>query len=228
MSSSLPSISVPTLPTYDGEEFPVGRIFCIGKNYAGHVREMGGTVKTNPPVFFIKHADAVICPSIEAPEVKYPPRSENLHFEGELVMALGSGGRDIPESEALAHVWGVALGCDMTRRDLQNTAKERRGPWALSKSFDHGAVIGRLQNGAAMSGDVSYTLSVNGAVRQSAVVRDMIVSPTQIIAELSTYLTLKAGDIIFTGTPEGVGEVVRNDKVSMRSQTLPDLDFVIT
>ncbi|MEM9422674.1 MAG: fumarylacetoacetate hydrolase family protein, partial [Pseudomonadota bacterium] len=177
---SPPQIAV--VPTTDGMQFPVRRIFCIGKNYADHVREMGGTPETTPPVFFTKSADAVICPTGDSPWVDYPPATNNLHYEAEIVLALKSGGRDIQEVEAMTHVYGMAMGCDLTRRDLQALAREKRGPWDVAKAFDQGAVISPIQPGNTLGGDVAFSLSVNGQTRQQTIVAKMIYPAPRIVA----------------------------------------------
>jgi fumarylpyruvate hydrolase len=192
--------------------FPVHRIYCVGMNYADHVREMGGQPVANPPVFFSKPADAVLADGEDFP---YPPRSENVHHEVELVVALSSGGRDVPKARALEAVYGYAVGIDWTRRDLQWAAKHAGQPWDVAKGFDHSAGIGRIHRvrdvGHPTAGAI--TLSVNGQRRQASDLSSMIWGVADIIAELSTYYTLQAGDLIYTGTPEGVGAVVRGDVV---------------
>ena len=218
---------IPTVPVTDGRSFPVRRIFCIGKNYADHVREMGGSPDDTPPVFFTKPGDAVITPTEDHPDVAYPPRSSNLHYEGELVMALKSGGKNIAEADALSHVYGLALGCDMTCRDLQAAAKDKGGPWDTAKAFDQSAVIGEIVPGLVPTPDMTYTLSLEGVEKQSAKLSDMIFPPARIIAELSTFFELKAGDLIYTGTPEGVGEVKPGQRIDIEASGLPKLSFVM-
>lgn len=220
-------VRVPSVPVHGGGIFPVRRIFCIGKNYADHVREMGGDAGTTPPVFFTKPADAVICPSAAAPHVHYPSRTANLHFEAELVLALGAGGRDVPEAGAEALVFGLALGCDLTRRDLQAEAKKAGNPWDTAKAFDESAVIGPIMAGVRPRPGLGFRLSVNDTQRQAATVDGMIFSPARIIAELSTFFALRAGDLIYTGTPEGVGPLVRGDRVRIESDELPPLSFAV-
>lgn len=194
-----------TLPVHGSDDrFPVRRIFCVGRNYAEHSREMGGDPTREAPFFFTKPADAVVESGATIP---YPPRTADLHHEAELVVAIGKGGADITVADAPAHIWGHAAGNDLTRRDLQAEAKAARRPWDMAKGFDNSAVVGLLHPGPLADGAI--TCSVDGKLTQSARLSDMIWSVPEIIAELSTYVTLQAGDLIFTGTPAGVGPVAR-------------------
>lgn len=192
--------------------FPVHRIYCVGRNYAAHAREMGMDPQREPPFFFSKPADAVVANGTAVP---YPPRTANLHHEIELVVAIGEGGRDIPVESALAHVFGYAVGNDLTRRDLQAAAREKSQPWDVSKGFDHAAPITAIHR----VGDVGHLergaiwIEVNGTMRQHGDLSEMIWSVPEIIAELSTYFELRPGDLVFTGTPAGVGRVVRGDSL---------------
>jgi fumarylpyruvate hydrolase len=193
-----------------GGLFAVRRVFCVGRNYAAHAREMGIDPDREAPFFFMKPADALVVNDADMP---YPPRTLQLHHEMELVVAIGAGGADIAVADALEHVFGYAAGLDMTRRDLQNAAKKAGKPWDMSKGFDHSAPIG-LMVPAARSGHVAsgvIELRVNGAVRQSSDLSKMIWSVPETIAYLSGLVTLAPGDLIFTGTPEGVGAVERGD-----------------
>lgn len=208
------------LPVTDGRSFPVRRIYCVGRNYADHAREMGADPEREAPFFFTKPRDAVI----NGPKVAYPPATSNLHFEAELVLALRHGGADIPVSDALRHVFGCAAGVDLTRRDLQAEAKKSGRPWDMAKGFDQSAPIGTIEPGMADM-NARITLSVNGEERQSAHLSDMIWSPAEVIAHLSRLVTLAPGDLIFTGTPAGVGPVKRGDQIAMRIGRLPGLDF---
>lgn len=213
-------------PVVGGARFPVRRIFCIGRNYADHVREMGGDPKADPPVFFTKPADAVVASGAVIP---YPPGTADLHFEGELVVALKAGGRAVASADAAAAmIFGYAAGCDLTRRDLQAAAKKAGGPWDAAKAFDRSAPIGPILRGegAALDG-ARLTLAVNGAERQNAPLADMIWSAPEIVMALSRLFELKAGDLIFTGTPEGVGALGPGDRVKVAIDTLPPLDFSI-
>lgn len=205
----------PTLPVA-GSDAVVGvrRIVCIGKNYADHVAEMGGDARRDPPVHFTKSPDALLVAHPHA-TLAYPPRTANLHHEVELVLVLGAGGRDVPTDRALDLVYGYAIGLDMTRRDLQHAAKAQGGPWDAAKDFDHGAVVGPVspvsQVGHPAAGFIR--IDVNGVRRQDGDLAQMIWSVPEILAELSAQGELRAGDLIFTGTPAGVGPVVRGDQM---------------
>jgi fumarylpyruvate hydrolase len=193
-----------------GGEFPVRRIFCVGRNYAEHTREMGGDPDREPPFFFMKPADALVTGGADMP---YPPASKDLHHEMELVAAIGTGGADIAEADALGHVWGYAAGLDMTRRDLQGQAKKEGKPWDMGKGFDHSAPIGELVPASRIGHPAQgrIELKVNGAVRQTADLAQMIWSVPETIAYLSRLVRLAPGDLIFTGTPAGVAAVSRGD-----------------
>lgn len=191
------------------DPFPVRRIYCVGQNYADHAREMGSNPDREKPFFFSKPADAVIPGGSTLP---FPPRTANLHHEVELVIALGKGGRNIAVSDAAALIFGYAVGIDLTRRDLQAEAKKAGRPWDLSKGFDRSAPIGELVPGAPpQTGLISLT--VNGEIRQQGDLADMIWNVGEIIADLSTYVELMPGDLIFTGTPAGVGPVHPGDSI---------------
>jgi fumarylpyruvate hydrolase len=194
------------------ERFPVHRIYCVGRNYEDHVREMGSDPKRDPPVFFSKPADAVVANGAAVP---YPPRTSNLHHEIELVVAIGLGGRDISLERALDHVFGYAVGNDLTRRDLQAAAKGSGAPWDVAKGFDHSAPISAIRRADEVGHLATGTiwLEVNGEPRQRAELSEMIWSVPEIVAELSTYFELQPGDLIFTGTPAGVGAVVQGDSL---------------
>lgn len=196
--------------------FPVRRIYCVGRNYAAHAREMGSDPSREPPFFFCKPADVVV--PVEAGRIvdlPYPQATSNLHHEIELVVAIGRGGVNIPVDEAAAHVWGYGVGLDMTRRDLQFALRDKGRPWELGKAFDHSAPLAPLVPAAAagLVDQAPIWLKVNGLPRQSARVADMSWSVPEIIANLSTYFRLEPGDLIFTGTPEGVGPVVAGDVI---------------
>jgi fumarylpyruvate hydrolase len=193
------------------QRFPVHRIYCVGRNYADHVREMGSDPKREPPIFFMKPADAL---TANGQAVPYPQATANLHHEIELVVALRSGGRDIPATEALACVFGYAAGNDLTRRDLQSAAKDKGQPWDTAKGFDNSAPLAAIRPVAA--GHVHkgrIWLSVNGSLRQESDVDQMLWDVPNIIAELSRLYELRAGDLIFTGTPAGVGPLQSGDRV---------------
>lgn len=223
-------LPAPTVPVAGGGEFPVRRIYCIGRNYAEHAREMGADPKTEAPFFFQKPADAIqpVLPG-HAVEHPYPPLTADYHHEVELVVALKSGGRDIPIEAALGHVFGYAVGLDMTRRDLQQKMKDARRPWEIGKAFDCSAPIGPLVS-AANTGRLesgAITLAVDGIVRQSADLADMIWSVAEQIAELSRGSALAAGDLIFSGTPAGVGPVRRGETLVASIAGLPDLRLTV-
>jgi fumarylpyruvate hydrolase len=193
------------------QRFPVHRIYCVGRNYVEHAKEMGTDPEREPPVFFMKPADAVV-PSGSA--VPYPPQTSNLHHEIELVVAIGLADRDIAQTRALEHVFGYAAGNDLTRRDLQNAAKRAGAPWDTSKGFDASAPIAAIR--PASAGHLQrgrIWLSVNGQPRQSADLSAMIWSVPEVIAQLSRLYTLQPGDLIFTGTPAGVGPLRPGDSL---------------
>lgn len=206
--------------------FPVRRIFCVGRNYADHVKEMGADPKSEPPVFFTKPADALVASGASIP---YPLNTSNCHHEVELVLALGRGGAVIAESDALACVWGYGVGVDLTRRDRQAEAKQAGAPWDVAKAFDQSAPLGPLTP-AAMIGHPRtgrIWLRVNGALRQDADFSQMIWSVPEIIAALSRSFELKAGDLIFTGTPAGVGKLEPGDEVTGGIDALAPLEFTM-
>ena len=213
------------LAAVDGREarFPVRRIFCVGRNYAAHRAEMGGDDR-EPPFFFTKPADALV-PSGSA--IAYARATSDLHHEVELVIAIGTGGADIPGAEALAHVFGYAVGVDLTRRDLQAAAKGKGQPWDSAKGFDQSAPLGAIveRRGSDLQGAIR--LDVNDATRQASQISNMIWSVPEIIAECSRLWCLAPGDLIFTGTPEGVGPLVPGDRVRAAIDGLPELTFTL-
>jgi fumarylpyruvate hydrolase len=218
--------ATPVVPV-DGEVqgFPVRRILCVGRNYWAHRKEMGGADDDrDPPFFFAKPADAIVTPG---GEVAYPPRTSNLHHEIELVVAIDRGGADVPTDEALGLVYGYAVGVDLTRRDLQNAAKDKGQPWDASKGFDASAPISPIKpwTGAPPQGRIR--LSVNGETRQDATVADMIWNVAEIVSEASRLWRLAPGDLIYTGTPEGVGPLVRGDKVEGEVEGVGRLSFTV-
>jgi fumarylpyruvate hydrolase len=199
------------VPVRGGGLFPVRRVYCVGRNYAEHAREMGHDPEREPPFFFMKPTDAVVTGA----EVPYPPLTENLHHEVELVAAIGVGGSDIAVAEAPGHVFGYAVGLDLTRRDLQQAARKAGRPWEMGKGFDHSAPVGTIAPVAAIGHpqDARISLTVNGELRQSASIADMTWSVAEVVAELSRFISLKPGDLIMSGTPAGVGPVVRGDRL---------------
>lgn len=201
---ALPTVTLPV--TGRQERFPVRRIFCVGRNYAEHTREMGGEPEKEAPFFFTKPGDAVVESGSRIP---YPMATANLHHEGELVVAIGKSGAMVAEEDAPNLIWGHAAGNDLTRRDLQAEAKATRRPWDMAKGFDKSAVVGAIRPGALP--DAGLRCLVNGAPRQEARLSDMIWTPAAIIAALSRLVSLSPGDLIFTGTPAGVGPLNRGD-----------------
>jgi fumarylpyruvate hydrolase len=213
MTFVIPPVPQPTVEvTGTDARFPVHRIYCVGRNYAKHAREMGMDPDREPPFFFAKPADALVANGTPVP---YPSRTANLHHEIELVVAVGAGGREIPVANAPAHVFGYAVGLDLTRRDQQFAAREQGRPWDVAKGFDHSAPVSAIRPAAEMGHleQGAIWLEVNGEQRQRANLCEMIWSVPEIVAELSTYFELRAGDLIFTGTPEGVGPVQRGDSL---------------
>lgn len=207
------SVAPPTAEIAGGaQRFPIRRIFCVGKNYADHAREMGGDPLREPPFFFSKPADAVVS---GAADIAMPSRTADLHHEIELVVALGRGGASIAPEDALATVFGYAVGNDLTRRDLQADAKAGARPWDMAKGFDHSAVLSPIRPVAEIGHPATARiwLSINGALRQDGDIADMIWPVADIIAELSTYVELQPGDLIYSGTPAGVGRIGPGDLV---------------
>jgi len=209
------------VPVVGGGRFPVRRVYCVGRNYAEHAREMGHDPDREAPFFFMKPADALVINGLDMP---YPPGTSDLHHEMELVVGLGSGGAHIAEAEAMSCVWGYAAGLDMTRRDVQGEAKKLGRPWDMGKGFDHSAPIGSMIPAAAfVPGHQTIALKVNGAVRQSSDLSKLIWSIPETIAYLSRLVRLEAGDLIFTGTPAGVAAVQRGDLLEGLVDGVPPL-----
>ena len=207
------SVAVPTAAiTGSDARFAVRRIFCVGKNYADHAREMGADPEREPPFFFSKPADAVVPGDAQIP---FPPRTVNLHHEIELVVAIGKAGAEIAAVDALGHIYGYAVGNDLTRRDLQNEAKAAGRPWDMAKGFDRSAVISPIRKAAEIGHpeQAAIWLSVNGEIRQQGNIAAMIWPVASIVAALSSYVALMPGDLIYTGTPAGVGPILRGDFV---------------
>ncbi len=225
------AVAQTTIPIVGTEDrFPVRRIYCIGRNYAAHAREMGSDPTREPPFFFQKPTDAIqfVAPGTVADHA-YPSLTKNYHYEVELVAALKSGGKNIPMDQALSHVYGYALGLDMTRRDLQRALGDEKKPWEIGKSFDNSAPIGPLHRVEQVGHfkDQRISLAVNGTVKQNATLAHMIWSVAEQISKLSEAFELKAGDIIYSGTPENVGPVVRGDTILCKLDGLPDLSIKI-
>ena len=225
---AVPATMIPIVG--ESDVFQVRRIYCIGRNYAAHAIERGSDPTREPPFFFQKPTDAIQNVAVgSVADHPYPSLTKNYHHEVELVAALKSGGSNIPAERALEHVYGYALGLDMTRRDLQNGMAAEKKPWEIGKSFDHAAVIGPIhpasKTGHFTSGAIS--LSINGAVKQSSDLKNMIWSVAEQIAKLSEAFELKAGDIIYSGTPENVGPVVKGDVLLCKLEGLPDMSIRI-
>ncbi len=205
---SIPSVAI----CNSTQRFPVHRIYCVGKNYADHALEMGGDPDQDPPCFFSKPPDAIVCNSEDVP---FPSRTDELHYEVELVLAIGSEAKAVSTSEALNYLFGYAVGIDLTRRDLQRAAKNAGRPWDVAKGFDGSAPISSIHSVQ----DIGYleqaaiSLTLNGEVRQQGNIANMTWKVPEIIAELSTYFSLQPGDLIFTGTPAGVGVVQPGDEI---------------
>ena len=222
----VPSV-IPVIPVSGTEQtFPVHRVYCVGKNYAAHVREMGSDPQRDPPCFFMKPADA----ATTAARIPYPPGTKNYHYETELVLAIGKEGRNISAENAAEYIYGYTIGFDMTRRDLQTASGGLGHPWDTGKGFDHSAPVsaiypasnvGNMENGR-------ITLSVNGELKQDADLSQLIWKSNEIIAQLSRLYLLKPGDLIFTGTPAGVGAVLPGDKLLATIEKLGELSIEIT
>ncbi len=211
MSSFLFEPTLSVVPIVDSKTlFPIHRIYCVARNYEKHIQEMGYELNREPPFFFNKHPDSVLTHNADFP---YPCGSNNVHHEIEMVVALKSGGQNIEPHDALSHLFGYAVGLDMTRRDLQNYAKEHQQAWAAAKAFDHATPISHLMPADTIGhpSQGAITLTVNGQLRQQGDLSEMIWSVPEIIAYLSNLFELKQGDLIFTGTPSGVGAVKHND-----------------
>ena len=217
----------PSVPINGADHrFPIHRIYCVGRNYADHAREMGGNPEREPPFFFAKPADAVVESGATIP---YPSRTTNLHHEIELVVAIGRAGSNIPLEDANAYIFGYAVGNDLTRRDLQFASRDAGRPWDTAKGFDHSAPITAIHRvedtGLIETGEI--WLTVNDATRQRGNISDLIWSIPEIIVELSKLYVLKPGDLIFTGTPAGVGPLVRGDEVQGGVELLGTLQFTV-
>jgi fumarylpyruvate hydrolase len=223
----LPAVEVTELPVSGGGSFPVRRVYCVGRNYLDHIREMGEADERDPPFFFQKPRDAVVPDGAHVP---YPPFTSDFQFEVELVVAIGYGGRDIAVEDAFDHIWGYAVGIDLTRRDRQRDARDMKLPWEAGKSFDASAPCGTIApaRDARHFKGCAITLAVNGVEKQRGDIGQMIWSLPEIVAELSKQMTLYPGDLIYTGTPAGVGPVEPGDLISARIDGLPSLTITIT
>lgn len=215
----IPPPPVPVVPVQDeAAVFPVRRIFCVGRNYSEHIREMGNDTR-EPPFFFTKPADALVPGDATVP---FPPATDDLHHEAELVVAIGKGGQDIPAETALDHVWGYAPGNDLTRRDLQAEAKSMRRPWDMAKGFDRSAVCGPLWPASRIGHPTAgrITATVDGDLRQQGDLSEMIWPVPDVIACLSRLVTLAPGDLIYTGTPSGVGPLRKGQTCTVEIEGL--------
>ncbi|NBB94011.1 MAG: FAA hydrolase family protein [Gammaproteobacteria bacterium] len=215
----------PSLPTSDGREFPVRHAWCVGRNYAEHAREMGVDPERASPVFFSKPARALV----HADSVAYPPETEELHHEVELVVFLASGGRCLSPEQAAASVFGYAVGVDLTRRDVQSRAKQAGQPWEMSKGFDQSGPVGLIvpSRDWAPAPESTIELAVDGRRRQAARLGEMIWPVPELLAALSRTVTLEAGDAVFTGTPAGVAALEPGERVRAHVEGLPELDLTI-
>ena len=229
---SIFAVGTTTIPIVgETDVFPVRRIYCIGRNYAAHSREMGSDPTREPPFFFQKPTDAIQNVAIGSiGDHPYPSLTKNYHYEVELVAALKSGGKNIPVEQALDHVYGYAVGLDMTRRDLQRAMGDEKKPWEIGKSFDRSAVLGPIHP-AANTGHFTkgaISLALNGTVKQNSNLLNMSWNVAEQIAKLSEAFELKAGDIIYSGTPENVGPVVKGDVLLCKIEGLPDMSIRIS
>jgi fumarylpyruvate hydrolase len=225
MNFIFPPAPIPSLAiTGSGARFPVRRVWCVGRNYLAHVKELGNDTR-EPPFFFSKQPDMLV-PGGGA--IAYPSLTKNYHYEAELVVALKAGGANVSVADAPSLIFGHACGLDMTRRDLQKQMQEKGKPWEIGKSFEQSAPIGALTPASSSLEAGAITLTVNGNVKQSSDLNQMIWNVAEIIARLSQQVTLGAGDLIFTGTPEGVGAVVAGDRLRLDITGLSPLEITIT
>lgn len=223
----LRAIPVTGVPVVGGGFFPVRRVYCVGRNYLDHIREMGEADERDPPFFFQKPRDSVVP---DGSRVPYPPFTDDFQFEVELVIAIGRAGRNIDAGEALEYIWGYAVGIDLTRRDRQREARDLKLPWEAGKSFDASAPCGAIapaRDARHFSG-CAITLSVNGIEKQRGDIGQMIWTVPEIVAQLSQQIKLEPGDLIYTGTPAGVGPIVPGDVIDARIEGLPSLGITIT
>ena len=232
MNYIFPPMSVVGLPIHDTDQFfPVRRVYCVGRNYADHAREMGSDPTREPPFFFCKANDAQSIIPVSPNKVNdlpYPPKTQNLHYEVELVVAIGQDGANLSTEQAKDLIFGYAVGLDMTRRDLQNAMKQNGRPWEIGKAFDYAAPIGEIYPVATVDiQNAAISLSVNGEPKQQGNINQLIWNVAETIANLSALFKLKAGDLIFTGTPAGVGAVVKGDKMLAQIDGLGSIELVV-
>ena len=225
MKYAVPAPPQVAIPVEGGDPFPVRRVYCVGRNYAAHAREMGHDPDREEPFFFMKPADAILL----SKEMRYPPMTKDLHHELEMVVAISKGGVNIPVEKALEHVFGYAVGVDMTRRDVQGEAKKLGRPWDFGKGFDASAPCTAIRPDSKV-GHVDkgrIELTVNGQTRQKSDVNMLIWSVPELINRISQFMRLEAGDLIFSGTPEGVAAVKKGDKLVGHVDGLPELEVTI-
>ena len=232
MNYIFPPMSVVGLPIHDTDQFfPVRRVYCVGRNYADHAREMGSDPTREPPFFFCKANDAQSIIPVSPNQVNdlpYPPKTQNLHYEVELVVAIGQDGANLSAEQAKDLIFGYAVGLDMTRRDLQNAMKQNGRPWEIGKAFDYAAPIGEIYPVATVDiQNAAISLSVNGEPKQQGNINQLIWNVAETIANLSALFKLKAGDLIFTGTPAGVGAVVKGDKMLAQIDGLGSIELLV-
>ena len=232
MNYIFPPMSVVGLPIHDTDQFfPVRRVYCVGRNYADHAREMGSDPTREPPFFFCKANDAQSIIPVSPNQVNdlpYPPKTQNLHYEVELVVAIGQDGANLSTEQAKDLIFGYAVGLDMTRRDLQNAMKQNGRPWEIGKAFDYAAPIGEIYPVATVDiQNAAISLSVNGEPKQQGNINQLIWNVAETIANLSALFKLKAGDLIFTGTPAGVGAVVKGDTLLAKIDGLGSIELVV-
>lgn len=222
----IPGWDLATVPVAGGGNYPVRRIYCIGRNYEAHAREMGSDLR-EPPFFFLKPSDAIVAG--DKTEIPYPPKTENFHYEGELVVALGKGGVDVSVEDANDLIFGYAVGLDMTRRDLQMAAREKGRPWDMGKGFDHSAPCGTIHpvGDTGLIENGAIWLKVNGETKQEGDISDLIWSVSESLSYLSGLVELAPGDLIYTGTPEGVGPVVSGDVIDVHVDGVADLNVTV-
>lgn len=224
--TALFEVPITTIETTTGEAYPVRRVFCIGRNYAAHAREMGRDPDREPPFFFTKWAETVVPTGTT---IAYPSETENFHYEAELVVAIGTAGRNITASDAAKHIYGFATGLDMTRRDLQLEAREKGRPWDTGKNVEQSSPIGLLHP-IAETGDMTsgaIRLTVNDEVKQDADLTELIWPVNDVVAYVSRFYRLEPGDLIYTGTPAGVGPVAQGDVLHGEVEGLTPLDLTI-
>lgn len=233
MNHIFPPMQVVNLPIHNAEQtFPVRRVYCVGRNYADHAREMGSDPTREPPFFFCKANDSEsiipVKPNSVA-QLPYPPKTQDLHYEVELVVAIGQDGANVSAAQAKDLIFGYAVGLDMTRRDLQNAMKQAGRPWEIGKAFDYSAPIGEifLATNVPNIQDATISLAVNGDIKQQGNINQLIWNVAETIANLSELFALKAGDLIFTGTPAGVGAVVKGDTMLAQIDGLGKIELVV-